>query len=107
MRFGRLGVVAFWAPAVFEVLRRDLGPARAVLDGICAKEVGVVVFMTGVGAGALLDLAPEAGRRDDLLHALTALTVVGRGPKPVGVLREAGVHIDGVRGEPASEGVLD
>src|SRR3989449_6688058 len=36
---GRLGGVAYSAPAVVEVLRRDLGPARAVLDRICAKEV--------------------------------------------------------------------
>jgi len=104
---GKLGGVAYSAPAVVEVLRRDLGPARAVLHRICAKEVGVVVFMTGVGTRALLDLATQAGRRDDLLHALTALTVVARGPKPVGVLREAGVHIDVVLSEPTSEGVLD
>ncbi len=104
---GKLGGIAYSAPAVVEVPRRDLGPARVVLDRICAKEVGVVAFMTGVGTRAFFDLATRTGRRDDLLRALTALIVVARGPKPVAVLKEAGVRIDVVPSEPTSEGVLD
>ncbi|PYO01069.1 MAG: hypothetical protein DMD91_08940 [Candidatus Rokuibacteriota bacterium] len=104
---GKLGGVAYSAPAVVEVPRRDLAPARAVLDRICLKEVAVVAFMTGVGTRAFFDLATRAGRWDDLLRALGALTIVARGPKPIAVLKEAGVRIDVVPTEPTSEGVLD
>jgi uroporphyrinogen-III synthase len=104
---GKLGGVAYSAPAVVEVPRRDLGAARAVLERICAKEVSVVAFMTGVGTRAFFDLATRSGRRDDLLRALSALAVVARGPKPVAVLKEAGVRIDVVPSAPTSEGVLD
>jgi len=103
---GKLGGVADSAPAVVEVPRRDLGPARAALERICAKDVSIVAFMTGVGTRAFLDLATRAGRRDDLLRALSTLTVVARGPKPVAVLRDTGVRIDVVPSEPTSEGVL-
>ena len=104
---GRLGGVAYCAPAVIEVPRRDLAPAHAVLERICAKEVNVVAFMTGVGTRAFFELATRADRRDDLLRALSTLTVVARGPKPIAVLKEFGVRIDAVPSEPTSAGILD
>lgn len=104
---GKLGGVAYSAPAVVEVPRRDLGPARVALERICAGEVAVVTFMTGVGTTAFFDLATRAGRRDDLLRALAEVTVVARGPKPIAALKAAGVRIDMVPSEPTSDGVLD
>lgn len=103
----KLGGVPRSAPAVREVPRRDQGPALAVLDRIGRGQVDVIVFLTGVGARALLALAAQAGRRDALLRALPAMVVVARGPKPVAVLREAGVRIDLTPREPTSEGLLD
>lgn len=100
-----LGGVPHSAPAVREVPRTDVGPALAVLERIARGDVRIVVFLTGVGARACLELAQRAGLRERLTSALTRMVVVARGPKPVAVLREAGIRIDVVPTEPTSEGV--
>ena len=102
----KLGGVPCSAPAVREVPRRDRGPALAVLDRICRGEVAMVIFLTGVGTRAFLGLAAEVGKREALLIALRAMLVAARGPKPIAVLREAGVRIDLVPEKPTSEGLL-
>jgi uroporphyrinogen-III synthase len=102
----KLGGVPYSAPAVREVPRADLGPAAAVLERICQKQVHVIIFLTGVGTRAFLGLALEARHRLALQVALGDMLVVARGPKPVAALREAGVRIDIVPDEPTSEGVL-
>jgi uroporphyrinogen-III synthase len=102
----KLGGVPYAAPAVREIPRRDLAPARAALDRICGGEIGVILFLTGVGTRAFLDLADAAGRQPALLAALGRMFVGARGPKPVAVLREAGVRIDLTPREPTSEGLI-
>ncbi len=102
----KLGGVPCSAPAVRELPRRDRGPALAVLDRVCRHEVAVIVFLTGVGARAFFQLAADAGQREALLAALPRMVVAARGPKPVAVLREAGVRIDLTPEEPTSEGLL-
>ena len=102
----KLGGVPYSAPAVREVLRRDQRPALDVVDGMCRREVSAIIFLTGVGARALLGLAAEARKRDALLAALQEMFVAVRGPKPTAVLREAEVRIDLTPVEPTSEGLL-
>ncbi|MBI2017025.1 MAG: uroporphyrinogen-III synthase [Candidatus Rokubacteria bacterium] len=102
----KLGGVPYSAPAVREVPRRDAGPARDVLGRVCRGEVAAIVFLTGVGTRAFLELAAGEGRREALLGALGGMLVAARGPKPIAVLREAGVRIDVVPAEPTSEGLL-
>jgi uroporphyrinogen-III synthase len=102
----KLGGIPYSAPAVREIPRRDRGPALAALDRICRGEVPMILFLTGVGTRAFLELAAKAERRADLLRALGAMVVAARGPKPIAVLREAGVRIDLVPEEPTSEGLL-
>jgi len=77
-----------------------------VLERICRGEVQVVLFLTGVGTRAFLELAKETGVRERLLGALAQLMVCARGPKPIAVLREAGVRIDLVPPEPTSPALL-
>ena len=101
----KLGGVPCSAPAVREVPRRDQRPALDILGRICRHEVSVIIFLTGVGTRAFLALAAEAGKREALLKALQGMFVAARGPKPVAVLREAGVRIDLVPKEPTSEGL--
>lgn len=102
----KLGGVPCSAPAVREIPRRDQRPALDVLDRICRGEVLVIIFLTGVGTRAFFSLAAEAGKREGLLKALGVMFVAARGPKPIAVLREAGVRIDLVPKEPTSEGLL-
>jgi uroporphyrinogen-III synthase len=103
----KLGGTPWPAPAVREVPRSDRAPALAALERICRGEVAAAIFLTGVGTRALFDLAAERGRRETLLAALGRALVVARGPKPVAVLREAGVRVDIVPREPTSAGVLE
>ncbi len=102
----KLGGVPCSAPAVREIPRRDQRPALDALERICRREVSVITFLTGVGSRALFALAGEAGKREALLKALQGMFVAARGPKPIAVLREAGVRIDLVPKEPTSEGLL-
>src|SRR5262245_17610333 len=102
----KLGGVPYSAPAVREVPCADRAPALAVLERIGRGEVQVVIFLTGVGARAFLDLASEPEARRRLLGALGTSLVCARGPKPVAVLREAGVRIDLVSPEPTSLALL-
>ena len=103
----KLGGVPYSAPAVREVPRRDQRPVVDVLERICRREVSGIIFLTGVGARALLSLARKAGKVDGLLAALQEMFVAARGPKPIAVLREAGVRIDLAPAEPTSEGLLN
>ena len=103
----KLGGVPYSAPAVREVPRRDQRPVLDVLERICRREVSAIIFLTGVGARAFLSLAAEAGKGEALHAALQAMFVAARGPKPIAVLREAGVRIDLVPAEPTSEGLLN
>lgn len=102
----KLGGVPVSAPAVREIPRRDRGPALEVLARIVRGEVAIVIFLTGVGTRAFLELASVTETRELLLRALTGVLVVARGPKPIAVLRDAGVRIDVIPSEPTSEGLL-
>ncbi len=102
----KLGGVPYSAPAVREVPRRDRGPALAAIDRILRGEIGIVLLMTGVGTRALLALAGEVGRRDELIAVLGRTLLVARGPKPIAALREVGLQPAIVPGEPTSAGVL-
>lgn len=88
--FGGTPIVA---PALREVALSSntdaLAFARALIDG----EFDAVVFLTGVGARALLTVTESVEPRDTFLDALRRVKVVARGPKPVAVLREWGVPV--------------
>lgn len=75
--------------AVFEFLRRLL-----------ADEFDAVIFLTGVGARALLEVVESRIDRHTFLNALQRCCVIVRGPKPTAVLREWGVRIDHRAPEP-------
>lgn len=101
----RLGGVAVMAPALREVPSENQEEVRAAIRRICQGEVHWVIFLTGVGARAVLRTAEGMGSRDAFVDSLNRLTVAARGPKPIGVLREAGIHVHLVPEEPTSEGL--
>jgi uroporphyrinogen-III synthase len=57
---------------------------RKLLEG----EFDAVVFLTGVGARALMNVLEREHARDAVLAALKKTKIIARGPKPVAVLRE-------------------
>jgi uroporphyrinogen-III synthase len=56
-------------------------------------EFDLVVFLTGVGARALMKVVEAACPRDAFAAALARTKVAARGPKPVAVLRELQVPV--------------
>src|SRR6266851_2927927 len=79
------------APAMREVPLESNKEALAFAAGLLAGEFDMVIFLTGVGARALLNVVETAYKRDEYIASLQRVKVVARGPKPVAVLRELGV----------------
>lgn len=90
----RHGATAFVAPSMQELPFADNPDVWHFWDELSAGRIDIVVFLTGVGARALLDVIETKISRDDFFQALSRCTIVVRGPKPVAVLREWGVRID-------------
>jgi uroporphyrinogen-III synthase len=96
----RMGGVPCSAPAVQETPLEQPAETARFVDALCGGRFDVVVFMTGVGATALLREAEKLGRLDAALGALRQATTVCRGPKPVAVLRRHDVQINATAAEP-------
>ena len=81
------------APALREIPLEENAVALEFGDALFAGRLDAVVFMTGVGASRLFEVLETRHPRERIVQALSALTVVARGPKPVKVLREYQVPI--------------
>lgn len=86
------GGVPIVAPSTREVASRsdeELQSIRRLVNG----EFAVIIFMTGVGARALVEAAESIYPRKEFLQALARIHIVVRGPKPAAVMREFGIPI--------------
>jgi len=79
------------APSMREVPLESNNEALGFVTRLLAGEFDMVVFLTGVGARALLGVAENAHERKEYVAALQRVKVVARGPKPVAALREIGI----------------
>jgi|SRR5579859_776670 len=79
------------APAMREVPLDSNTEALSFADALLAGKFDIVIFLTGVGARAVLSVAETKYSRDEFISALKRTKVVPRGPKPISVLRELGV----------------
>jgi uroporphyrinogen-III synthase len=79
------------APSMREVPLASNTEALAFAEKLFTGEFDAVIFLTGVGARALLAVVETAHKREDYVVALQRVKVVARGPKPVAALREIGV----------------
>jgi len=94
--------VALSAPAIRE---NPIGGNEEVLQlsrDLIEGCIDLVVFLTGVGARALLKVIEEKQSREDFLRALRSVKVAARGPKPLAVLREWNVPVRIVAPEPCT-----
>jgi uroporphyrinogen-III synthase len=96
----RFGGIAYSVPAVRETPLEQPEETTAFVDALCAGRFDVVIFMTGVGATALLKEAEKREQLDAALMALRGATTVCRGPKPVSVLRRHDVQVSLTAAEP-------
>src|SRR5260370_42584932 len=74
------------APAMREVPLESNTEALDFARALLAGEFDIVIFLTGVGARALLGVVETAYKRDDYFASLQRVKVVARGPKPVAAL---------------------
>jgi uroporphyrinogen-III synthase len=79
------------APSMREVPLESNTEALAFAGKLFAGEFDAVIFLTGVGARALLAVLETVHKREDYIAALQRVKIVARGPKPVAALREIGI----------------
>src|ERR1043165_571404 len=76
------------APSLREIPLEDNPVAFAFADRLLAGELNAVIFLTGVGTKTLFQALEGRYGKDELVDALSRVTVVARGPKPAKVLRD-------------------
>ncbi|MBS0204641.1 MAG: uroporphyrinogen-III synthase [Planctomycetes bacterium] len=96
----RHGGIPTVAPSMREIPLDENTAALQFGTELFAGRIDVVVFMTGVGATALLETLSLRWPRAEILTALSQAVIVVRGPKPTAVLRDWGLRIDHRAPEP-------
>lgn len=76
------------APAIREVPLSSNVDAIKFADALFEGKLDAVIFLTGVGARALLHVVGTVHPAAKFLEALRKVWVIARGPKPLAVLRE-------------------
>jgi uroporphyrinogen-III synthase len=96
----RHGADATVVPSMREAPLESNAAVFAFAESLLSGRFDVVVFLTGVGARMLLEVAEGRFSRDSLLDAMRRLIIAVRGPKPAAVLREWNVPVAIRAGEP-------
>jgi len=96
----RHGGVATVAPSMREIPLEENPAAFTFGEELLAGHIDVVVFLTGVGAAALMETLETRWPRAEIVSALERCITVVRGPKPTVVLSKWGLRIDHRAPEP-------
>jgi len=72
-------------PAIESAAAADFG------NRLLVGEIGITIFLTGVGFQYLLATVERQIRRERYLHALADITTIARGPKVAHAMREVGL----------------
>jgi uroporphyrinogen-III synthase len=89
-------------PAMREVGLESNQQALEFASGILAGSYDLVIFMTGVGVRAMLEIVETRFDREEFLAALRKVKIVARGAKPASVLRELKIPVDVTSEEPST-----
>jgi uroporphyrinogen decarboxylase len=81
------------APSMREVRLEDNPAAFEFAEKLLKRQLDGVIFMTGVGAGTLVEVLETRYSRDEIVEALSKVTVVARGPKAAKVLQDLRVPV--------------
>src|ERR1700712_1702346 len=92
----------FVVPFMREIKLESNHAALDFADRLMRGELDVVIFMTGVGVRALLDIVETRYERAAFLDALRKVKVVTRGSKPEATLRELNVRSVATAAEPTT-----
>ena len=88
----RQGGVPRVAPSMREVPLDDDTRAIEFAHRLMTGEIGIAIFLTGVGFQQLLSMVEKRVDRTRYLNALTDITTIVRGPKPLAALRAVGIQ---------------
>jgi uroporphyrinogen-III synthase len=105
--FEKAGASVYACPMLEERPVENRGELQMFVRRVASGELDVMIFLTGVGARFLVSEAESLGLKDDFLNGLAKCMIVVRGPKPVTVLRQIGVHVDVIPENPTTEGVIE
>jgi uroporphyrinogen decarboxylase len=81
------------APSMREVRLEDNPAAFEFVERLLKRQLDGVIFMTGVGARTLIEVLETRYSRDEMVEALSKVTVVARGPKAAKVLQDLRVPV--------------
>jgi uroporphyrinogen-III synthase len=87
------GGVPFVAPSTREVASEPSPDELKLIHGLLQHEFDAIIFMTGVGARALVQAAETVGSRQEFFAGLCSTRVIVRGPKPAAAMREFNVPV--------------
>jgi len=87
------GGVPIVAPSTREIPDSPHPDILKLIRGVLAGDYDVMIFMTGVGARALIDAVETIAPREDFIPALGRTRVLVRGSKPAAVMREFNVPV--------------
>lgn len=96
----REGGTPFLAPSVKERAVDDDATALRLIEGLEADRFDLLICMTGAGLGFLRDTLVKHMPEERIGAALRRVTIVSRGPKPIGILRALNVPVHVVIPEP-------
>lgn len=96
----RHGGVPYGAPVLQENYLKDSPEVQQAINDVCAGRVDTAIFLTGVGANAMMGIADAMGRLAEFEAALREITIVARSPKPGRILRRHKIPIAVMPPEP-------
>lgn len=96
----RHGAIPTVAPSMREIPLEENKQAFEFGEQLLAGKINLLVFMTGVGATALMDILGSRWPQAEILAAMDKCIIIVRGPKPTAVLRNWNLRIDHRAPEP-------
>lgn len=88
------------APAMREEPLESVQPVLDFAEGVRRKDFDLVIFTTGTGVKALMEMIAKHGASEQFLTALRSIRVAARGQKTSSALRELGVPVAVLAPEP-------
>ena len=82
---------AFVSPSMREIPLEDYSQAIDFAHRLVTGEIGIVLFLTGVGFRYLVSAVEKHLSRERFLNTLADIVTIARGPKPVAAMKEAGL----------------
>ena len=82
------------APSMKELPNAESPNAMEFAEKLFSNEIDLLILMTGVGTRYLSEIVTKTYDKDDYVKALSGITLLARGPKPVSALRELNLKAD-------------